>query len=1050
MPSRVRETVEVDDSVTTYDGDETTLETSMILLSPTVINQAQASKQTYSTLSENQLSIAEPTQIYGNCRQQSYESDGDETMDHDPDETALDLEVHESPVTHKSIQNESPQPERQLDLTLSLVEEPNESQVSDDVCSHASDGISREESYHEEEFQSIHDCDVASQSQNREMGERTMSLDSNDLNEMNPRSAIVKEYRSKHERNVNSIIEKNRKYVKLPPRHESQSLDDRIADLYQYMETEGIIQSLNKLGLKTKDRSKNYSMRPKHEHGQSQNFPGKENIPNKMDEETAGATNASKDFSFHMSNLDEQCSNSISNSNKQSAISKEDLAAFYDEDSDASIHVSPPKISKEIDTTISPIELVRGASVTERSSLIINAPSFQSPILEPHKSLSSKKRMASTSGKKGLDLHRMRLEDETSFHPIYEEFSQAVNQIMNSPQPVNKSSLCSDVPMNEETPSAKYDEKSSFLESALFSQSPISHRGSLSPEFHDDSNTTLEKSEMKESQLKLIQQTETYNSQQAKLRQSSPSRDIPSDHRSSGSHGRSLSISPLRQIDSSIEDEIEYGGYSSVERSPSPSTRFSSTIKSHSNEDESMSMISPVASNGGDISDGQGYQDSFSSKNNFHQNDSIESVDSGDLRDQERRKKTEQYKKTYNMDESIEDDEDNVRTQVSLKQNSRLYYDPLKCYRAPSWAKAYDEKKKKREREIRKNQKPSIEEQKETFCRKERKEKLKAVPTLTLVENPFKSFSSRDSARMEVVFEWLLGQDEPGTKLNISKQESKGKAILMSLTLKQIISLSLPLLVQNDVHRISRHDRHVDTDKKKFKHGSLNSMPEYGGTLIIAKTKESLSVWENSLREMTCFTVFNHAELSSTERRRNTITLTASGFDIVMTTYDALKTKEVSLSIDSSGYAQPPKPLDGWFESKNGESQEGEDRLTPATLSRLHLLRWYRVVCIDDLGRQGYLTKPGTSRMAAISALRSDSRVIFFERSPDTTYFFEDKIKESRRQLLPLAKILNVPSNRTADKLVGNLLLDYRDVRDEEEDVDASMFMMEDSSVGSN
>lgn len=88
--------------------------------------------------------------------------------------------------------------------------------------------------------------------------------------------------------------------------------------------------------------------------------------------------------------------------------------------------------------------------------------------------------------------------------------------------------------------------------------------------------------------------------------------------------------------------------------------------------------------------------------------------------------------------------------------------------------------------------------------------------------------------------------------------------------------------------------------------------------------------------------------------------------------------------------------------------------------------------------------------MAAISALRSDSRVIFFERSPDTSYFFEDKIKESRRHLLPLAKILNVPSNRTADKLVGNLLLDYRDVRDEDEDVDASMFMMEYSSVGSN
>jgi len=63
-------------------------------------------------------------------------------------------------------------------------------------------------------------------------------------------------------------------------------------------------------------------------------------------------------------------------------------------------------------------------------------------------------------------------------------------------------------------------------------------------------------------------------------------------------------------------------------------------------------------------------------------------------------------------------------------------------------------------------------------------------------------------------------------------------------------------------------------------------------------------------------------------------------------------------------------------------------------------------------------------------------RIIFFERSGDNTYFFEDKVKESRRQLVPLARILDIPENRTADKLVAEAMLDYRDVKEEhEEDV---------------
>lgn len=43
-------------------------------------------------------------------------------------------------------------------------------------------------------------------------------------------------------------------------------------------------------------------------------------------------------------------------------------------------------------------------------------------------------------------------------------------------------------------------------------------------------------------------------------------------------------------------------------------------------------------------------------------------------------------------------------------------------------------------------------------------------------------------------------------------------------------------------------------------------------------------------------------------------------------------------------------------------------------------------------------------------------------------------MKESRRQLIPLAKMFDVPTNRTADDIVGKIMLDYRDVREEEND----------------
>jgi hypothetical protein len=61
-------------------------------------------------------------------------------------------------------------------------------------------------------------------------------------------------------------------------------------------------------------------------------------------------------------------------------------------------------------------------------------------------------------------------------------------------------------------------------------------------------------------------------------------------------------------------------------------------------------------------------------------------------------------------------------------------------------------------------------------------------------------------------------------------------------------------------------------------------------------------------------------------------------------------------------------------------------------------------------------------------------RIICFVKSSGPNFFFEDKVKESRRQLIPLAKMFDVPANRTASDLVGKIMLDYRDVMEHEND----------------
>ena len=66
-----------------------------------------------------------------------------------------------------------------------------------------------------------------------------------------------------------------------------------------------------------------------------------------------------------------------------------------------------------------------------------------------------------------------------------------------------------------------------------------------------------------------------------------------------------------------------------------------------------------------------------------------------------------------------------------------------------------------------------------------------------------------------------------------------------------------------------------------------------------------------------------------------------------------------------------------------------------------------------------------------ISSLSFDStfdRIVFFLRQSDSSFFLEDKLKESRRQLVPLARILDQAENKVVDTVVGDCMLDVRDI----------------------
>ena len=750
---------------------------------------------------------------------------------------------------------------------------------------------------------------------------RTM-YESNNHNDIGPNERL---YMDTYFDIINRIIGKNDPcgYEKINgPTDSTELLDDRISLLYTQLEEEGVDDLLLRL-----EANERMSIDPSYDNNE-RNISGTEektemkddydndndkdhNDVNERDfssalansernkngdkqpncetvqslrphEEGGGDNDGDMSEIIEFDNPSDRCSHNLKSHDFTNTGQQDDLGNFEPNNEDECINEYN---NHEDDSTVSSIELARKSKKTNTQQLLSNniPTMFQSPSSNTSKLQKSyKKRLATTSGKKGTDLRRLKTNRDSNLgfedvhvphrHDVdhdgfeftrdYDHCADRVDGIMNATTHYN--------PM-EHSPLNDNANRMSFLDSALNSQSPILRRKSL---------------------------------------------------------------------DSPISDNVNR----SIMSSPDVALRSTK----HSNR-----KFSP-------------HQQDVSGLN-----DSIESVDSNNMQNDE-------SVQSYRNDDEIDSEDDNL--DVTLRDDSNFYLDPLEVYRPSRQATSHHAKSKTKSKRG-KNKKTK--EMKTNRRSKNIVEKAKAIPTCTYMEDPFREFGSRTAGRLDVVLEWLLDHDtfvEASQMSNNAIEECStvSRAVVISIPFKQIMSLVLCTMMKNGVHQIPRQSRPLQPSRNR----SSNVTGErqiFGGTLIVARSKEDVAEWLCSLREKTSFSVLNHCEISSAERRRVTILSKCTGYDIVLTTHDALKAKEATATVDECGRVIRQTNSQGaWLSSKSNNSQN-ESQHSCKVLCRLHSIEWTRVIFNDILGRVSYLTKPGTARMEAATALKAKSRYVSIE-----------------------------------------------------------------------
>jgi hypothetical protein len=236
--------------------------------------------------------------------------------------------------------------------------------------------------------------------------------------------------------------------------------------------------------------------------------------------------------------------------------------------------------------------------------------------------------------------------------------------------------------------------------------------------------------------------------------------------------------------------------------------------------------------------------------------------------------------------------------------------------------------------------------------------------------DPLTKYNSSQKKVLGDVFELIFRSELDSKEQTIVETTSAN--VLFSLSYEQIMDLCLKLFL-NDEEEKSRYDDRV----------VQNSVSMQGRTVIVTRAKDDAAMWERALREGTGTSVFNHATAPLSDRVRLSTAEKVAKFDIVLTTYDALKASDIAIPVDDLGHAviSKPKAESGWMASRTttpaSSSQSAESDARPQKckqLSVLHKVNFRRVIFADVLGRKSFLAKNGTARATASTALRANSR----------------------------------------------------------------------------
>eukprot|EP00934_Nitzschia_sp_Nitz4_P000107 Nitzschia sp. Nitz4//scaffold112_size70979//43352//45712//NITZ4_005906-RA/size70979-processed-gene-0.109-mRNA-1//1//CDS//3329533277//107//frame0 len=271
--------------------------------------------------------------------------------------------------------------------------------------------------------------------------------------------------------------------------------------------------------------------------------------------------------------------------------------------------------------------------------------------------------------------------------------------------------------------------------------------------------------------------------------------------------------------------------------------------------------------------------------------------------------------------------------------------------------------------------------------------------------DPLRSYNSRIGRALNEIFKCIQKRENKAFNRGSDKIAAN---VIFSLSTKQIMDLSLKVLL---------------TDNGRYM--AESALRLNGGSVIVTRTKEESQRWAAALQEGTGFSVLNHATLSLAERIRPTTAERATKFDVVLTTYDALKSADIAIPLDSEGRAifAAASSDNSWYSSRtaSGTSNVGTPQPQACkSLSILHRVHFRRVVFMDVLGRKSFLAKNGTARACAAQALRAQSRVVYFEDSEGCTPITA-LLKSHRQALHSLEAVLQASTmggsdeNETAD-----------------------------------